>query len=149
MVLLGYVKTCHLWVEAHPELSYEADKRAQESLGHMLAEEPRLAEFFRHYNELITRERQGRAEAALRESEEKYRRLFESIDQGFCTIEVLFDENERPVDFRFLAVNQAFESQTGIDNARGRRMREIAPLHEEHWFELYGRIAFDWRANAL
>ncbi len=141
MVFLGYVKTCHLWVDAHPELSYEADKRAQENLGHMLAEEPRLAEFFRDYNELIARERQGRAEAALRESEEKYRRLFESIDQGFCTIEVLFDENERPVDYRFLVVNPAFESQTGIENAKGRRMREIAPLHEEHWFELYGRIA--------
>src|SRR5215813_4344677 len=141
MVFLGYVKTCHLWVEAHPELSYEADKRAQENLGHMLAEEPRLAEFFRDYNELIARERQSRTEAALRESEEKYRRLFESIDQGFCTIEVLFNENERPVDFRFLAVNPAFESQTGIENATGRRMREIAPQHEEHWFELYGRIA--------
>src|SRR5262249_17299938 len=141
MVFLGYVKTCHLWVEAHPELSYEADKRAQENLGHLLTEEPRLAEFFRDYNELIARERQGRTEAAFRESEEKYRRLFESIDQGFCTVEVLFDENERPVDFRFLAVNPAFESQTGIENATGRRMREIAPLHEEHWFELYGRIA--------
>jgi PAS domain S-box-containing protein len=141
MVFLGYVKTCHLWVEAHPELSYEADKRAQENLGHMLAEEPHLAEFFRNYNELIARERQSRTEAALRESEEKYRRLFESIDQGFCTIEVLFDENERPVDYRFLVVNPAFESQTGIENATGRRMREIAPLHEEHWFELYGRIA--------
>src|SRR5215813_4901797 len=96
MVFLGYVKTCHLWVETHPELSYEADKRAQENLGHLLTEEPRLAEFFRDYNELIARERQGRTEAAFRESEEKYRRLFESIDQGFCTVEVLFDENERP-----------------------------------------------------
>ena len=151
MVFLGYVKTCHLWVEAHPELAYEADQRAQENLGPLLAEEPRLAEFFRNYNELIARERQGReeglraeqkrTEAALLESEEKYRTLFESIDQGFCTIEVLFDENERPVDYRFLVVNPAFERQTGIENAAGRRMREIAPLHEEHWFEIYGHIA--------
>ncbi|MBI3758206.1 MAG: PAS domain S-box protein [Deltaproteobacteria bacterium] len=82
-----------------------------------------------------------RAEAAVRESEEKYRTLFESIDQGFCTIEVLFDETARAVDYRFLTVNPAFERQTGIENAAGRWMREIAPLHEEHWFELYGRIA--------
>src|SRR5262249_28986975 len=91
MVVLGYVNMCHLWVEQHPERSYEADKRAQENLGRMSAEEPRLAEFFRNYNELIARERQSRTEAVLRETEEKYRRLFESIDQGFCTIEVLFD----------------------------------------------------------
>src|SRR2546427_4613285 len=40
-----------------------------------------------------------------------------------------------------LEVNPSFEKQTGIQNARGRRMREIAPQHEEHWFETYGRIA--------
>src|SRR6266436_630908 len=78
---------------------------------------------------------------ALRESEKKYRTLFDSIDEGFCTIEVLFDENDRPIDYRFLEVNPSFEKQTGIQNARGRRMREIAPQHEEHWFEIYGRIA--------
>ncbi len=81
------------------------------------------------------------AEMALGLSEGKYRTLFESIDQGFCTIEVLFDENEAPIDYRFLVINPAFERQTGIENALGRRMREIAPLHEEFWFETYGRVA--------
>jgi PAS domain S-box-containing protein len=82
-----------------------------------------------------------RAEVELRESEQNYRMLFESIDEGFCTIEVLFDQNEEPFDYRFLQINPSFERQTGIKNAAGRRMREIAPQHEEHWFEIYGRIA--------
>ncbi|CAH2405775.1 AAA family ATPase [Mesorhizobium escarrei] len=82
-----------------------------------------------------------RAEVELRESEQNYRMLFESMDEGFCTIEVLFDQNEEPVDYRFLQINPSFERQTGIKNAAGRRMREIAPQHEEHWFEIYGRIA--------
>ena len=81
------------------------------------------------------------ANEALRESEKKYRTLFDSIDEGFCTIEVLFDENNNPIDYLFLEVNPSFEKQTGIQNARGRRMREIAPHHEESWFEIYGRIA--------
>jgi len=80
-------------------------------------------------------------EAELRASEQNYRTLFESIDEGFCTIEVLFDEREKPVDYRFLQISPSFERQTGIKNAVGRRMREIAPEHEEHWFEIYGRIA--------
>jgi PAS domain S-box-containing protein len=77
----------------------------------------------------------------LRESDQNYRTLFESIDEGFCTIEVLFDKNEKPVDYRFLQISPSFERQTGIKNAAGRRMREIAPQHEEHWFEIYGTIA--------
>ncbi len=82
-----------------------------------------------------------RAEVEFRESEQNYRMLFESIDEGFCTIEVLFDQNEKPVDYRFLQISPSFERQTGIKNAAGRRMREIAPQHEEHWFDIYGRIA--------
>jgi PAS domain S-box-containing protein len=77
----------------------------------------------------------------LRESEEKYRSLFESIDQGFCTIEVLFDEHDEPVDYRFLSINPCFERQTGIANAVGRRVREVVPLHEDHWFQTFGKIA--------
>jgi PAS domain S-box-containing protein len=101
--------------------------------------ELRLTDLYaRQAAELIEREQ---AKKALRESEEKYRTLFSSIDEGFCTIEVLFDGNDKPIDYRFLEVNPSFEKQTGIQNAQGRRMREIAPLHEEHWFEIYGKIA--------
>ncbi len=80
------------------------------------------------------------AEAKLRDSQERYRNLFDSIHQGFCTVEVFFDNDGKAIDYKFLLVNPAFERQTGISNATGRRMREIAPLHEEYWFETYGRI---------
>jgi PAS domain S-box-containing protein len=77
----------------------------------------------------------------VRESEERYRTLFDSIDEGFCVVEVLFDDADNVLDYRFLEVNRVFEKQTGISNAVGRRMREIAPTHEEHWFQIYGQIA--------
>jgi PAS domain S-box-containing protein len=80
-------------------------------------------------------------ESALRESEERYRTLFNSIDEGFCVIEVIFDENEKPVDYRFLEVNPSCEKHTGLKNAQGKRVRELVPDHETHWFEIYGRVA--------
>ncbi len=82
-----------------------------------------------------------RVEEALVKSEVKYRTLFDKIDEGFCVIEVLFDEADCPVDYRFLEINADFERQTGIKNAVGRLMREIAPEHEEHWFQIYGNVA--------
>lgn len=54
---------------------------------------------------------------------------------------MIFDENGKSVDYRFLETNSAFEKQTGLIDAQGKRMRELAPEHEEHWFEIYGRVA--------
>jgi len=79
-------------------------------------------------------------EAALRASEEKYRTLFDSIDEGFCIIEVVFDLHGNPVDYRFLEVNAAFERQTGLSDAAGKSARELVPDLEPHWVEAYGRI---------
>jgi PAS domain S-box-containing protein len=79
--------------------------------------------------------------AALRESEAKYRLLFESIDQGFCIIEMVFNAANQPIDYRFLLTNPAFDKQTGTENAMGKTVREIAPQHEDYWFEIYGNVA--------
>ncbi len=80
-------------------------------------------------------------EGALRGSEERYKNLFTSIDEGFCVIEILFDAAGKPVDYRFLEVNPSFQKQTGIQAAVGRRMREIAPDLEAFWYESYGKVA--------
>ena len=78
---------------------------------------------------------------SLKESEEHYLTLFNSIDEGFCTIDVIFDSDNKPVDYRFLEINPAFEKQTGLHDAQGKLMRDLAPDHEENWFETYGKIA--------
>ncbi|MFD1871098.1 PAS domain S-box protein [Hymenobacter bucti] len=82
-----------------------------------------------------------RAAAALRASEAKYRTLFETIDEGFCLIEMLFDGAQRPVNYRFVEVNPAFERQTGLAGATGRTIGELAPQLEQHWFNTYGAVA--------
>ena len=80
------------------------------------------------------------AQQALRASEARYRTLFEAIDAGFSVLEMIF-EGERPVDYRFIEVNPAFERQTGLVDAVGRTAREMLPDLEPHWFEIYGRVA--------
>ena len=80
----------------------------------------------------------------VNKSEEKYRSLFDSMEQGFCILQLLFDENERCVDYSFLEINPAFSALTGLDAAearRGKTARELVPNLEEKWFEIYGNVA--------
>jgi PAS domain S-box-containing protein len=83
----------------------------------------------------------------LRESHERYQRLFDSIQQGFCVIEVYFDEQDEPIDYRFLEINPAFERHTGLRNAVGRTARELVPSLERDWLEAYGRVARTGRSE--
>ncbi|WP_337174584.1 ATP-binding protein [Paludisphaera sp.] len=79
-------------------------------------------------------------EADPRAGEEKYRALFNSIDEGFCIIEMIHDDAGRPVDYRFLEANPAFITHTGLVDAPGRTMREMVPEHDDSWFEIYGEV---------
>jgi PAS domain S-box-containing protein len=78
---------------------------------------------------------------ALHRSQERYRTLFESIDEGFCILEMHFDESNTPYDYRFLEANSVFEEQTGLQQAIGKTARELVPDLENHWFEIYGQVA--------
>jgi len=82
-----------------------------------------------------------RSNEALRQSEVKYRTLFDSMDEGYCIIEVIFNDEGRPVDYLFIEVNSAFERQAGMRNVTGKRMLEFVSEIEPHWLETYGRVA--------
>ena len=89
------------------------------------------------------------AEEKLYESEEIHRSLFNSIDEGFCIIEMVFDPLKRPVDFRFLAVNPSFEKQSGIANAQGRLVSEILPGLDRYWIDFYGKVSLTGEARRV
>ncbi len=72
---------------------------------------------------------------------EHYRTLVDAMDEAYCVIEMLLDDAGKPTDFRFLEINAAFIRMTGWPHVVGTRMRELAPNHEEHWFEIYGAVA--------
>ncbi|KPY04710.1 Sensory box sensor histidine kinase/response regulator [Pseudomonas coronafaciens pv. oryzae] len=81
-----------------------------------------------------------KAEMALRRSEERSRTMLETIEAAFAIIEVRFDADDSPVDYRFIEANPAFERQAGVD-LRGKWVTEFAPDLERFWFEAYGHVA--------
>jgi PAS domain S-box-containing protein len=83
------------------------------------------------------------AQNALRESEKRYRLLFENMLDGFAHCSMIFD-NGRPQDFIYLDVNSAFERLTGLKNVVGRRVTEVIPGLKNSYpelFEIYGRVS--------
>jgi diguanylate cyclase (GGDEF)-like protein/PAS domain S-box-containing protein len=85
-----------------------------------------------------------RAEYAVAESEKRYRSLFENMLEGFAYCEMIFDDQGRPVDFVYLAVNGSFEKLTGLKNVVGRKFSEVVPGGERSQPELierYSRVA--------
>ena len=84
---------------------------------------------------------QRSADLTLRESEERYRSLFVSIEAGFCIVEMKFDEAERATDYKIVELNPAFEQQTGLQNALGRWISEIGPDLDRLTYDIYGRVA--------
>jgi len=90
---------------------------------------------------LRDRTEQHSAVQALSDSEGRYRSLYDAIDEGFCLIEVRCDDGAKPIDYRFVEVNPAFERQTGLTDVPGHWMRDLAPDHEQHWFDTYAKVA--------
>jgi PAS domain S-box-containing protein len=80
---------------------------------------------------------------------QRYQTLFESIDQGFCICEMLFDSQGQPTNYRFLEVNRAFEAMTGLEQAEGKTARELVPDLEDFWFETYGRVVLTGKSVRL
>ncbi|MBD2067701.1 GAF domain-containing protein [Leptolyngbya sp. FACHB-671] len=91
---------------------------------------------------------QRQAQVTLRESEEKYRLLFNAINEGYFLIDVIFDETNQPVDLLYLESNQAAIAMTGQDFT-GRRLSEINPNYELFWYEIFGRVARTGKGERL
>jgi PAS domain S-box-containing protein len=92
----------------------------------------------------ITQRRQ--VEQALRESELKYRSLFDYMLDGFAYHTVQFNDQGKSIDYIFLEVNDAFENLTGLkrETVIGGRVTEVLPGIENDpadWIGIYGRVA--------
>ncbi len=80
------------------------------------------------------------AESALADSEERYRTLFNSIDEGFCIIEFIDGPHGPLSDYVHIEANPAYEQHAGIPNVVGKRLREIVQEEADGWAELYGGV---------
>ena len=89
------------------------------------------------------------AESVLRESEERYRGLFEHMFEGFAYCRMLFEDGA-PRDWIYLSVNEMFEKLTGLRNVTGKRVSEVIPGIAEadpELFRIYARVALTGKSE--
>jgi signal transduction histidine kinase/CheY-like chemotaxis protein len=72
---------------------------------------------------------------------QSYVTVVDSMDEGLAVIQIIVDADNKPVDYRFMEINPAFERQTGLVDAIGKTARELVPDLEERWFAMYGKVA--------
>ena len=78
-----------------------------------------------------------------KQAEQNYQTLFREMIDGFALHEIICDKDGQPENYKFLAVNPAFEKMTGLkaDKIVGRNVLDVIPDVEPYWIETYGNVA--------
>lgn len=90
-----------------------------------------------------TLEESKNTQQLLKNSNLQFENLFHNMQEGFAIHEIISDDKGKPVDYRFLDANGAFERITSlrIEDIKGRTVLEVLPDTEASWIEKYGRVA--------
>lgn len=80
---------------------------------------------------------------ALRDRDDDLSALFQHMHDAFAVVAMVYDEQHRSVDYRYLEVNAAYENLAGISREKlvGKRALEVMPGTEDYWIETFGRVA--------
>ena len=116
----------------------EQKELEKQSLKKINEDYERLNKEYREVNEELSA-----AKREVQKSEETYRMLFQNLTAGFALHEIILDTEGKPVDYRFLEVNTAFELFTGLiaGDIIGKTVLEVLPNTELYWIETYGEVA--------
>ncbi len=134
IAFIAYVKTCHTWMEAHPEVNYLSDRRVQDHFENLVVDEPELLDFFDNYWQQVKQEQETWSEqqatiAERRQNELVLRQVAEEnlylARAVASTTESIVITDPNRLDNPIIYVNPAFTRITGYDaqDAIGRNCR--------------------------
>ncbi|WP_075603345.1 sensor histidine kinase [Saccharicrinis aurantiacus] len=92
-----------------------------------------------------------KAKEDLLESEARYRMLFTNMDDSSSLYEVVTDDNGEPIDYKFIAVNPAFEASVGYtdDYLKGKTLLGEFPATEQVWLDTFKKVYKTGKAQRI
>ena len=98
-------------------------------------------------NDIRAKEQKALIEKEKDQSERKYQMLFECMQEGFALNEIIYGEDGKPVDYRFVEINPGFEKQTGLKRSSiiGKKVSEIFPDLESSWIKTIRNVVLQNR----
>ncbi len=81
-------------------------------------------------------------EIAMAESEDKFRLIYTSMNQGVALLEIITDKDGKPVDYIYLDINDSYARLGGITKERaiGKRIRDVFPDAEKYWIDILNKV---------
>ena len=78
-------------------------------------------------------------------------RLIHEMPLGFNLREMVWDEKGNPINYRFLDINDAYQTMTGLkkEDIIGKLATEIIPEIEPSWIEKYGEVVLKKETMAI
>jgi len=91
------------------------------------------------------------AEKDIEDEKKKYGALVDNINTGIALFEILTDNNEKPIDFRFIHVNKKYTDLTQLKTHEiiGKKGKEVFPDLEQKWIDLYGEVALTGKSKHI
>ncbi|UJH93056.1 PAS domain S-box protein [Antarcticibacterium sp. 1MA-6-2] len=80
-------------------------------------------------------------EELAKKATDKYRKIINSLDEGYCLVEMIYDEQGDCVDYRYVETNPVFEAHSGMSNVLGKTVKELVPNIEPFWLEYYSKVS--------
>ena len=77
--------------------------------------------------------------------------IIENMISAFIYCEIITDEKENPIDYKYIEVNKYYEIYTGLNRSDviGKRVKEVIPNSEYekfNWIEFFGNVALSGKS---
>jgi diguanylate cyclase (GGDEF)-like protein/PAS domain S-box-containing protein len=83
------------------------------------------------------------------ENKNRYDLLFNNMTQGFALHKIITDKKGKPIDYKYIDVNPAFEKLTGLkaEDIVGKNVKKVLPNTEQYWIDAYGEVALTGKSS--